>query len=146
MAKGLATGRIMLKRAFVLLGPLVGFVLYLVFIGRNNAVPRWAPWALAAYFVFALLVSAAFPGQLSAIGNSESVAALRGHSRTVWKVMLFFYIFAFLAGSISVALLRNTLPLRYLLIPLIFNLVFILLFCWILFWRGSAGSIKGDVK
>jgi hypothetical protein len=127
----------MIKRAIVLLGPVIGFVFYFVFIGNGKATRTWAPWVFAAYFVLALLISAAFPRRLTKIGNSGYLADLQGKTQMVWKVMLFFYVFAFLAGLVLAIALRNTFPLLYLVIPLGLNLVFILLFCWILFWRGS---------
>jgi hypothetical protein len=141
MPEGVVTGRIMLKRVLILLGPLIAFILYLAV--RGNKVPDWTPRAIAAYFILALVVSAVFSHRRSGAATSKYAAVLQSHARTtIWKRMLFFYIYAFLAGSIMVVVLRNTFPLRYLILPLIFNLIFLLLFCWILFWRGSSKSPK----
>ncbi len=134
-------GRIIKRLAF-LLGPLIAFILYLAFYkqGGLNEVPYWAPWVVSAYFLMALIVSTVVSRRRSGATyrDPKNALALQRRARTVWKVMLSVYIYAFVAGAFMLVILRKSIPLRYGFLALAINLLFILLFCRNLFWNASS--------
>jgi hypothetical protein len=137
------------KQRLVRFIPLIALVIFAAFLGPDklNRLPGWARWAIFFYVVFSFAMPIFFFGGRSprdSLATSKYAAIVQGHARTIWKLMLFFYIYVFVAGSVAVVIFRKVIPLNYAIIPLGVSLVLILLFCRILFWSDSSEPRHDD--
>jgi hypothetical protein len=124
-----------LQRRLIRFSPLIALVFFVILMGhRIEHLPAWARWGIVLYIALSIVVPAFFGRQSRAEPRSTYAAIIQRYARTVWAVMLFVYIFCFIAGLIATVMLRQAIPLRYAIIALGVNLLFILLFWRAMFW------------
>jgi hypothetical protein len=92
----------------------------------------------ALYVALSIIMPVLFSHRSRDVARSKYASVIQGYARTVWTVMLFLYIFSFIAGLITLLLFREAIPLQYAIIPLGVNLLLILLFSRALFWTSES--------
>ena len=127
------------KRRLAVFVPLLVLVVYGVL--KPDALERFPArgrWAIAAYFLVAVFAPALFSRRNSESGSTtpRDTTALMDLARKLWKILLFVEIFGFVAGVVAVLILRNTFPLRYLVLALVFSFLSICATSLILWTRS----------
>lgn len=127
------------KLRLVRLLPLFALVLFAAWLGpgKIERLPTWGRWGIVFYVLLSVVLpTLLFPRPKLEDATSKYAIAIRSHVRMIWRVLFWLYVFTFVGGVFTIALLRPVIPLHYAAIPLGVNLIFI-----VLFWRLlSAGA------
>ena len=130
------------KLRLVRLAPLFALVLFIAWLGpgKIERLPSWGRWGIVFYIVLSIVLPAFLPTRPGLEqATSEHGIAIRGHARTIWRVLFWLYVFTFFGGVFTIALLRPVIPLRYAALPLGINLIFVVLF-WRLLYAGTSNN------
>jgi len=101
-----------------------------------EGIPIWARWCIGLCLVLAPWIIGAIWHPKRPVLSSQYAAILQAYARTIWKIMLYIYVCSFIAGSVIAVFLRNTYPWPYLVIPLTFNLILIVV-SYLIGYRNS---------
>jgi len=88
-----------LQQRLARFSPLIVLLVFVILMGhRMERLPGWARWGIVLYIALSIVVPPFFRRQSRAEPTSRYAAIVQGYARTVWTVMLFVYIFCFIAG------------------------------------------------
>jgi peptidoglycan biosynthesis protein MviN/MurJ (putative lipid II flippase) len=108
-------------------GLTIAAIVYGIFRPTNGVegIPIWARWCIGLCLVFAPWIVGAVWHRKPPVLPPQYAATLQRSARLIWKIMLYIYGCSFIAGSVIAVLLRNRYPWPYLVAPLSFNLILI---------------------
>jgi hypothetical protein len=106
-----------------------------------EGVPLWARWCIGLCLILAPWIIGAVWRPKAPVLSPRYAVALQGYAATIWKVMLYIYVCSFIVGSVMAVLLRNTYSWPYLVVPLSFNLLLIVV-SYFIAYRSSLPSSR----
>jgi hypothetical protein len=128
------------KARFMRLIPLCVLAFVLIFMGRDGLeqLSGKLRWLLVLCVFLALIVPMIVKGQSNGSPSTAKPPAVR-YLRALWKLLLILNILGFIGGIVAVVLLRQTVPIRYMLIAPGVSLILVAVF-----WRQLMRTANGE--